>query len=32
MGIIDGSSPKGIESKADVEARQNLLRQIGYKM
>lgn len=32
MGIIDGSSPKGIESKADVEARQNLLRQIGYKL
>lgn len=32
MGIVDGSSPRGVESEADVEARQNLLRQIGYKL
>ncbi len=31
LGVVDGSSPKGIETKADIEARQNLLRQIGYK-
>lgn len=32
MGVIDGSSPKGVESEADIKARQNLLRQIGYKL
>ena len=32
MGVIDGSSPKGIEDESGVEARQNLLRQIGYKL
>ncbi|MBE9046016.1 adenosine-specific kinase [Pleurocapsales cyanobacterium LEGE 10410] len=32
MGVIDGSSPKGIESETDVKARQTLLRQIGYKL
>ena len=32
LGVIDGLSPKGIESAADIEARQNLLRQIGYKL
>jgi len=32
MGVIDGSSPKDIESESDVKARKNLLRQIGYKL
>jgi adenosine/AMP kinase len=31
MGVIDGSSPKGIEAEADREWRHGLLRQIGYK-
>jgi uncharacterized protein len=32
MGVIDGFSPKGVESADDVQARQKLLRQIGYKL
>lgn len=32
MGVIDGSSPKGIEDESGIKARQNLLRQIGYKL
>ena len=31
MGVIDGSSPKGIESANDREWRHGLLRKIGYK-
>ena len=31
MGVIDGSSPKGIEQEADIAWRQDLLRKIGYK-
>ncbi len=31
LGVIDGSSPRGVESPADVAARQQLLRKIGYK-
>ena len=31
MGVIDGNSPKGIESAADVNARRELLRKFGYK-
>ncbi len=31
LGVIDGSSPKGIETPADVEWRHGLLRKIGYK-
>ena len=31
LGVIDGSSPKGIEAKDDAEARQTFLRKIGYK-
>jgi adenosine/AMP kinase len=31
MGVIDGSSPKGVESAADVAARKELLRKFGYK-
>ena len=31
LGVIDGSSPKGIESPEDVQWRHGLLRKIGYK-
>jgi uncharacterized protein len=31
LGVIDGSSPKGIESEPDVAWRHDLLRKIGYK-
>lgn len=31
LGVIDGSSPKGMETPADVEWRHGLLRKIGYK-
>jgi uncharacterized protein len=31
LGVIDGSSPKGVEGDADVEWRHDLLRKIGYK-
>jgi hypothetical protein len=31
LGVIDGSSPKGVEGDADVEWRHGLLRKIGYK-
>jgi len=31
LGVIDGSSPKGVESEADKEWRHGLLRKIGYK-
>jgi adenosine/AMP kinase len=31
LGVIDGSSPKGIEEDADVTWRHDLLRTIGYK-
>jgi adenosine/AMP kinase len=32
VGVVDGLSPKGVESSGDVKARQNLLRDIGYKL
>jgi adenosine/AMP kinase len=32
MGVIDGSSPKGIEQDADKTARKTLLRNFGYKV
>lgn len=31
MGVIDGFSPKGIETDADIEKRKGFLRMIGYK-
>jgi len=31
LGVIDGSSPKGIEGPADAAWRHDLLRKIGYK-
>lgn len=32
LGVIDGGSPLGIESAADVTERRDLLRSIGYKL
>ncbi|MBN1523281.1 MAG: adenosine-specific kinase [Spirochaetales bacterium] len=31
IGVIDGSSPKGIESETDKKDRRDLLRKFGYK-
>jgi len=31
LGVIDGSSPKGIEGQEDIAWRHGLLRKIGYK-
>ena len=31
LGVIDGSPPKGVETPADVAARKEFLRKIGYK-
>ena len=31
MGVIDGFSPKGVESEQDKEDRMQLLRRFGYK-
>lgn len=31
LGVIDGSSPKGVETDEDAKARRTFLRQIGYK-
>ena len=31
MGVIDGSSPQGVEGPGDVAARKEFLRKIGYK-
>lgn len=31
MGVIDGSSPKGVETEDDIAWRKNFLRMIGYK-
>jgi len=31
LGVIDGSSPKGVERESDVAWRHDLLRKIGYK-
>jgi uncharacterized protein len=32
LGVIDGSSPTGVETDADVADRHQLLRAIGYKL
>jgi uncharacterized protein len=32
MGVIDGSSPRGIEQDGDKAARKALLRNFGYKL
>jgi len=31
VGVVDGSSPKGVEGPDDVKARKEFLRKIGYK-
>ena len=32
MGVIDGSSPKGIEDEKEIAERKSLLRKLGYKL
>ena len=32
MGVVDGSSPKGVEGESDVAERREFLRKIGYKL
>lgn len=32
LGVIDGFSPKGIETAEDVQKRKDFLRMIGYKL
>ncbi len=32
LGVVDGFSPKGIESESDVRNRKEFLRKIGYKL
>jgi adenosine/AMP kinase len=32
LGVIDGISPKGVETETDIEDRKNFLRTIGYKL
>jgi len=32
LGVVDGGSPLGVETEADVADRKQLLRQIGYKL
>ncbi len=32
LGVVDGSSPKGVEAEEDRAARKEFLRKIGYKL
>lgn len=32
LGVVDGSSPLGVETAADVVERKSLLRRFGYKL
>jgi uncharacterized protein len=32
LGVIDGFSPKGVETEKDIEERKTLLRKFGYKI
>ena len=32
LGVVDGSSPKGIETAEDAKQRHAFLRKIGYKL
>ncbi|RMD60730.1 hypothetical protein D6833_09240 [Candidatus Parcubacteria bacterium] len=32
LGVVDGSSPKGVEGEADIAWRKDFLRKIGYKI
>ena len=31
LGVVDGFSPRGIETDEDIKARKDFLRKIGYK-
>jgi adenosine/AMP kinase len=32
LGVVDGSTPKGVETEDDVTWRKGFLRKIGYKI
>jgi uncharacterized protein len=32
LGVVDGSSPKGVESEEDAKRRREFVRKIGYKL
>ena len=32
LGVIDGVSPKGVETETDIEKRKEFLSTIGYKL
>jgi adenosine/AMP kinase len=32
LGVVDGSSPRGVEQKSDKMQRKDFLRKIGYKL
>ena len=32
LGVIDGISPKGVETDEDIKKRKQFLRTIGYKL
>jgi len=32
LGVVDGMKSKGIETEADIKARRDFLRKIGYKL
>ncbi len=32
LGVVDGSSPKGVETEEDIKWRKDFLRKIGYKL
>ncbi len=32
LGVVDGSSPKGVETAADAKQRHEFVRKIGYKL
>jgi len=32
LGVVDGSSPKGVEGEEDIAWRKDFLRKIGYKL
>jgi uncharacterized protein len=32
LGVVDGSSPKGVETLEDAQARHSLVRKFGYKL
>ena len=32
LGVVDGFSPRGVETAEDIQTRKSFLRQIGYKL